>query len=289
MKPEWVIYGVFVAILAALAVSNIRYLVLPDRFTVPGIFVGLIASWFFPALQDQSNHWQSFARSSLGLVTGFGVLWIIRFVGKKSFGRQRLPIPAGSNVVFTTTGIQLPDIEFQYEDIFYRNSDQVELRATGIELVKANGEIVKGPESTDVPLSLSPKKLFIGAQSYEPEEIQRIELRADEIILPREVIGFGLVKLAALIGAFLGWKGCVFALACGGSAVAASTVALSVGFSFRTIRFEAATPICIASLAWILIGKQLVLAATIATAAGILVSCVHSAITTRKSQPIETS
>ena len=276
MKPEWLVHCVFAAMLVALVANNIRHLLLPDKITIPGILAGLLASWLIPSIHELSDGWLSLGVSAMGVIAGAGSMYLMRMGGKKFFGRQRLVLPDTTKVVFTTTGVQLPDEEIPYEDIFYRPTDQIETQAALVELIEIAGDVaVAGEGLREVSIKLGPGTLRIGDQSFDPSKVLRVEFIADQIFFPREVIGFGLVKLAGLTGAFLGWKGALFSSGCGTLAlIAGAAGAMAMGMKPAAAQLEAATPLCIAALVWIMMGSHLWLAASIAVVLGFIASWI---------------
>ena len=61
-------------------------------------------------------------------------------------------------------------------------------------------------------MRLSPKRLQIGEDSFDPEKVSELVVVTDQIVIPREAMGFGDVKFMGAIGVFLGWQGAIFAL-----------------------------------------------------------------------------
>src|ERR1039458_6983917 len=206
------VYMLLVTGLIAGSFIDLEHLIIPDQITYGGMVAGLFCSFLapqmhldFPGLSRLSDHGAALVDSFLGLGAGAGVIYGILRLGKLFLGRQKVDLPAGSRIIFTETGVQLPGEEIAYEDLFYRKSDAIELQARRVELIDrcyANGAV-----------RLTTGCLKIGGDTFDPEKVPCLEVVADRIVLPREAMGPADVTFMAAIGAFLGWAAVLFCLA----------------------------------------------------------------------------
>ena len=107
------------------------------------------------------------------------------------------------------------------------------------------------------PIRLSPQKLQIGEDVFDPEKTVHLEALTESLILPREAMGFGDVKFMAAIGAFLGWQATVFSL------MVSSIIGAAVGvllILFRKQEWSSRLPfgpyIALAAVLWIFGGQR---------------------------------
>lgn len=84
------IYGVLGASLILVSVVDIRHMVLPDEITLPGLRLGVILSFFFPALHGATGRWESLGASIVGALVGAGFLWIVGTIGSWVFKREAM-------------------------------------------------------------------------------------------------------------------------------------------------------------------------------------------------------
>jgi leader peptidase (prepilin peptidase)/N-methyltransferase len=196
-------YATLLAGMIAATFIDFEHYIIPDEITIGGVVVGLLCS-LYPALHGQSSVWASLWQGLLGAGVGWGIVYAIVRLGKLMFGRQRVELPLDAKIVFSESAVHLPDQDIPFEELFYRQSDEIIMQARTLELIDRCYR--------DVKVRLSPRRLRIGDDEFKPETISQMEAVSSEIILPREAMGFGDVKFMAAIGAFLGWQATVFSL-----------------------------------------------------------------------------
>lgn len=216
------VYCLILAGLIAATFIDFEHFIIPDEITFGGMIAGLICSFAVPAVQGATSSGVGLLKSLLGLAVGAGVVYGVVRVGKMFFGRQCIKLPPDTRIVFTESAILLPDGEVPFEDVFYRKTDAVVLQAKSVELIdRCYGA---------VSVRLLPEKLFIGEEEVNPETVAQMEVVADQIMLPREAMGFGDVKFMGAIGAFLGWQATLFSL------MVSSIIGAAVGLLLIALR-----------------------------------------------------
>ncbi len=230
---------------------DLDHFIIPDEITIGGCVVGFLCSFAVPALHEwPGNIPKALGASFLGMVAGGLLVEAVRQAGKLAFGWMKLALDGETKVLFGETGMALPDREIPYEEIFYRKSDAIRFRASRVEIADRC--------FVDVDVALSPLKLKIAGQQFDPEQNLYMEALTDNMVLPREAMGFGDVKFMAGIGAFLGWQATVFSLV-----VSSFIGALVGGLLILLKRHERSNPIpygpyiAAAAAIWIFAGKPI--------------------------------
>ena len=248
------IYSTFLAGLIVATFIDFEHFIIPDEITLGGSAVGLILSVWLPRLHGAGGHLQGLWQGALGAAAGAGIVYAVLRGGKLLFGRQKLKLPTETKIVFGETALCLPHEEIPYEELFYRESDTVVLRARTIELVD------RGYADTELRLALrrTPPVLRIGDEEINPDSVPYLEAVCSEIVLPREAMGLGDVKFMAAIGAFLGWEAVIFTLVVAsmiGAAYGAGMVALHKQKWSGRLYFGPF--LALAATVWIFAGPQL--------------------------------
>ena len=245
------VYCVLIAGLIAASFIDFKHFIVLDKITIGGIFLGFFCSMLLPQLHGQRLVLAGMYQSLLGISVGAALVYFILRTGKLLFGRQRIGLAGETRIVFTETALVLPEKTILYEELFYRKSDAIELQAQS---VQAGNRSYK-----DVSLRLTPNSLKIGDDIFSPDQVRHMEVVGSEIVLPREAIGLGDVKLMAAVGAFLGWQAVIFSL------IASSLIGSLVGVGLVAARrreWSARLPygpwIALAAVIWIFGGSHFV-------------------------------
>ncbi len=249
----WALCLLFSGFIAATFI-DFEHLIIPDEITLGGIVAGFLLSAAVPLLHGVVSVPESIRASAAGIVVGGGLVYGVLRLGKWLFGRERIAVPPEFKVTFHESGLVLPTGEVSYEDVFYRDSDAVTAQGRRIEL--ADRCFID--QSVRLELRRTPPVLKVGDETFEATDQPWMSIETDEVVLPREAMGFGDVKFMAAIGAFLGWKAAVFSLFA--SAVIGSLVAVALiglGRQKWTGRLGYGPYLALAAVLWVFAGRRI--------------------------------
>lgn len=88
--PWYPISVYFACSLLVVTLTDLDSQIIPDEVTVVGMLAGLLASFFFPALQGETWGKAAIGNSVLGLLVGGGLLFMVGLVGDFVFKRESM-------------------------------------------------------------------------------------------------------------------------------------------------------------------------------------------------------
>jgi leader peptidase (prepilin peptidase)/N-methyltransferase len=259
------IYWMIIAGLIVATFIDFEHYIIPNEITFGGIIVGLVLSTIYPPLQptDMFTSWilklmpvtmppwaAGFFRSFFGMLTGGLILLSIAEFGKLLFGRLRIPLAPDTTIVIADGKLKLPDEEIAWDDLFFRESDRIRFKAASLKFADK--------EFADATVMVEENSITINGENYPFTGTVTIEAKTNEIVIPREAMGFGDVKLLAGIGALLGWEATVFSIFL--SSAAGALVGLAL-IALRKRDLQGRIPygpyIALGALVWLFAEEQL--------------------------------
>ena len=267
-NPHLVIVSWFlVSLLVAASFIDIDHQIIPDRINRCGILVGIISAFIFPnlvqefmsiemsAYQGFGARVQALGWSLAGIACGFIVLYSVVIFGKILFGKKTLS--SGDQVTWgIIEGKENPilnvgESEMPFEDLFFVGTERLVFDSSAIE--------INGKEYGPGDLIIYYDRLVVGGDTVIPiEEWQTLNGISSEITYRREAMGLGDVKFIAMFGAFIGWKGVLFALFAAsiiGTSINLPGKILGKGNAFTRIPFG--PYLAVGALFWLFCGADL--------------------------------
>ncbi|HIG82870.1 MAG TPA: prepilin peptidase [Verrucomicrobia bacterium] len=257
----------FISLLIAASFIDIEHQIIPDRINRYGIIVGIISAFIFPDIvhefmgmdkltyQGLSSRVQAVGWSFAGITCGFAILYSVVIIGKILFGNKSLSsgpqaawgiIEGKENPILVIRGNEIP-----FEDLFFVGTEKIILDSLEIEINCKQF----GPGD----LVIYCDRLVVGGDNVIPiDEWRSLKGISSKITYKREAMGLGDVKFIAMFGAFIGWKGVLFAL------FAASIIGTSINLPGKILgkdnaftRIPFGPYLAVGALFWLFCGTDL--------------------------------
>lgn len=217
----------FLAFHFRIAWVNAKHGIIPDGLTYSGAFSGVVISGFLPLLQGENSAIQGVLFSVAGGVVGFFVVWALSEFGKIVFGVKRLqfsePAAFELRIAAPEGWLTIGESTWVWSDFFYRDSDRLRFKGE-VRIEEPHEARASGSDAV-----FSVDRLWLAGKEFEIARLTLVAGRVECANLPREVIGFGVVKLFLFAGTFLGPIGVLLYLA--------ATMVVIVGFfGFQFLR-----------------------------------------------------
>jgi leader peptidase (prepilin peptidase)/N-methyltransferase len=255
--PTLLSVWIFTSLLIIATFVDLEFLVIPDVVSKGGIVAGILLSLLTPGLHHVDSRPAAATQSIVGCLCGAAILFLIGALGRLAFGRHRIrlnaPAPFRFEILSTEDAqIVIDEETFRWQEYLARRRDKIVVH---VEDATLNGRFYENCDFT-----FFYDRVATPRQTVPVDEVSALAGHAASIVLPREAMGLGDVKLIAAIGAFIGWQGVLFTIAA--ASFFGSTYGLIAAAASRhewSSKIPFGPFLALGSILWILGGRELVL------------------------------
>lgn len=247
-------YWIFISLLVAAAFIDLEHYIIPDELSIGGMAAGMLISFLSPSLMGVASRWQGLALSFLGALTGVGLLWLVVEAGKLAFGKKRVRLDREESFAISEENneptLRVGDDRARWSELFARRKDEL--------VIEARALFVNGKKSKPGTVRIRFNTITTPDGSYALEEIEKLSGNTQEMVIPREAMGFGDVKLLGCIGAFLGWAPVFFTVIM--ASVIGALVGIGVLLASRggwSLRIPFGPYLVMGALLWLFAGPEM--------------------------------
>ncbi|HMO52098.1 MAG TPA: prepilin peptidase [Kiritimatiellia bacterium] len=90
LGPETLVFWVAMGGLVIATFVDLEHMIIPDSVSIGGMVFGLAVSALVPALHDADGIGAALIASGIGLVFGFGLLWLVAVIGRWVFKKDAM-------------------------------------------------------------------------------------------------------------------------------------------------------------------------------------------------------
>lgn len=198
--------ALFVCVLVTSSAIDIEQKMIPDALSLGGIAVGWLSSFVDPARLGVDQPVAAFGVSAMAAV-GWSMLTLaLVWFGDRVIGRQRVDLPSGKQRFWlqedgdTATFETSDGLKWKWESLFFKLEDKIVIEGGSFIIA---GEWIRGARR----MILYPTKVICVGREWDLANVKSLSGEAHHMILPRQPLGMGDVKLIGCIGAFLGIVG----------------------------------------------------------------------------------
>ncbi len=212
--PHVLCLWVFMSLLISGTFIDIDHFILPHTITIGGAVVGVLASWWVPALMEQTTHTRGLLFSLGSAALGLGGLWLVVELGKLAFGRKKFVFAKEESWEVTQPNDSEPPVvtfgehKYDWADLFMRATDRMVVSCSSLQV----NDRSFGAVTTELWMEKLKVRDGTKLEEFSLEGVTTLKAKITQVVIPREAMGFGDVLFLMMIGAFTGWQAVLFTI-----------------------------------------------------------------------------